>query len=354
MPHEGLPEGVRDPTAPSSETIPTATVTPDLAAPEVALVPIFPQVTDKTRIVLYAGAPGEIRAHWNLRANDVASYGAGFPIDGGDPAAVLRLHRLGQDGSLERTREIRLRMSGVGGSGDAGFGVGGDGAKFEAELGLMNAGGGWLLLARSNRIQHAESIGLGCLERETGGASWRAHTGAPTGDISAPFAGMHSDVAVGSDARERAADAPPIWTETPPSRDGIADAGIGREHAPVTAVLGALDRGWEDPRVNPFPSRDIAASAGAVSDQSGILAASRIPTLRYGQPASSGTELVIEAELRIHGWATPNTVIDLFGHLYPVGPGGRFQFVLTVDDPDLLRSALARHPPPELKRQRND
>jgi len=329
-------------------------VTPDLATPEVALVPIFPQVTDKTRVVLYAGAPGEIRAHWNLRANDVASYGAGFPIDGGDPAAVLRLHRLRHDGSLERTREIRLRLAGVGGSGDAGFGVGGDGANFEAELGLMNAGGGWLLLARSNRIQHAASIGLGCLEREARGASWRAPTRAPTGYPPAPFAGMHSEVAVGPDARERAADARPNLAETLPSRDGIAGAGMAREHAPETALPGALERGLEDRGVSPFPSPDIAASAGAVSDQSGILAASRIPTLRYGKPASSGTELVIEAELRIHGWATPNTVIDLFGHLYPVGPGGRFQFVLTVDDPDLLRSALARHPPPELKRQRND
>jgi hypothetical protein len=65
----------------------------------------------------------------------------------------------------------------------------------------------------------------------------------------------------------------------------------------------------------------------------------------YGQPAPGGRELLIEAELRVNGCAAPGALIDLFGHPYRVGPGGRFQLVIRVDDPELIKRAFELNPP---------
>ena len=61
----------------------------------------------------------------------------------------------------------------------------------------------------------------------------------------------------------------------------------------------------------------------------------------------------IEAQLRIVGSAPPNQVLDLFGFPYRVGPGGRFQFVLPVEDLELLARALAARPPGALLKSRD-
>ncbi len=73
-----------------------------------------------------------------------------------------------------------------------------------------------------------------------------------------------------------------------------------------------------------------------------------VAPLVYGHPASVVAGLKIEAELRITGEAAPGSLIDLFGHPFRVGRGGRFQLMVRVDDPALLRQALALNPPPEL------
>jgi hypothetical protein len=79
----------------------------------------------------------------------------------------------------------------------------------------------------------------------------------------------------------------------------------------------------------------------------------RIEPLTYERPPTRAMGLELEAELRIHGRATPNSTIDLFGYSYRVGPGGRFLLVLRVEDPELLRRALEEAPPPELSRGRD-
>jgi hypothetical protein len=64
--------------------------------------------------------------------------------------------------------------------------------------------------------------------------------------------------------------------------------------------------------------------------------------------------LQLEAELRVTGRACPGSTIDLFGFRYRVGSGGRFQLLLPVTDPELLRRALEAAPPPELTQNRDD
>ncbi|AUB83263.1 hypothetical protein [Candidatus Thiodictyon syntrophicum] len=77
-------------------------------------------------------------------------------------------------------------------------------------------------------------------------------------------------------------------------------------------------------------------------------------SLTYEQAPLRRTGLELEAQLRITGQAAPGTLVDLFGHPFRVGPGGRFQLVVRVDDPSLLRMALFLNPPPELTLTRDD
>ena len=77
-------------------------------------------------------------------------------------------------------------------------------------------------------------------------------------------------------------------------------------------------------------------------------------SLSYEQAPLRRDGLELEAQLRITGQAAPGTLVDLFGHPFRVGPGGRFQLVVRVDDPSLLRMALFLNPPPELTLTRDD
>jgi hypothetical protein len=65
----------------------------------------------------------------------------------------------------------------------------------------------------------------------------------------------------------------------------------------------------------------------------------------YGRAAPRHGEPIIEAELRVNGSAAPGTEMDLFGFPYRVGPGGRFQISIRVDDAALIRRAFELHPP---------
>ncbi|MFD2110660.1 hypothetical protein [Thiorhodococcus fuscus] len=131
-------------------------------------------------------------------------------------------------------------------------------------------------------------------------------------------------------------------------------------HDPAEPLQGGAVRALGAGRLESVDDEHRAASETQggleqqASPQSETDRAFKIPRLDYGQPASRGTQLLLEAELRIQGWAAPNSEVDLFGHRYLVGPGGRFQFLVKVDDPDLLRRALDLQPPPELSRSRED
>jgi len=111
--------------------------------------------------------------------------------------------------------------------------------------------------------------------------------------------------------------------------------------------------GGEPPSPSGSPSGIVPSATPPSRNAPNSLAVSRIPVLDYA-PTAGASEVHIEARLCLHGWAPPNTEIDLFGHAYRVGPGGRFQLELMVDDADLLREALRQHPPAQLRLKRED
>lgn len=280
------------------------------------------------------------------------SYGAGFPATDGHPEAVLRLRRLRDQGGSDTSHEIRLQRAGLGGGGDAAFRVGQDYAQFEAELGLTNGEGGWLLLARSNRLQHATGIGLDGLDWAVVRAAGLSAEGllpvSATSDGARPTGGQMSP------QWQASGQAWPSWAASAPgsadSLSPVAEAHPwGETHAPGRDHSDT--RGQAAVRAGDAP---CALPIETAAQENATPAAFPIPTLVYGRPTATGADLVVEAELHLRGWATPNSEVDLFGHRYRVGPGGRFEFVLKVDDPALLRRALAQHPPPELGTQRED
>jgi hypothetical protein len=271
-------------------------VTPDLVPSAAPLVPVFPLADPIRPLTLYPGTAGEVRVRWRLRADEVVGHGASFPSADGAPEAVLRLGRLYAEGGSEPIRERRLRLSGLSGRGEVGFQVSDDRSLLEAELGLMNPEGGWLLLARSNRLQQARGLGLESLRRPPPGLDW--------------------GIVAESESRARRLQRAGEYQPLPP--DGSASKPV--DAGPVET----------DP-----PGSTVATVMNA------------IPRLTYADPVPATAALVIEAELRIHGWSAPNTEIDLFGHRYRVGPGGRFQLSLKIDDPELIRRVLERYPPSE-------
>lgn len=305
-----------------SDRDPMPSVTPDLVPPAAPLVPVFPLAGPVEPLTLYPGAEGEVRVRWRLRADEVVGHGASFPRADGAPQAVLRLGRVHAGGGSKPVREQPLHLSGLSGSGEVAFQVGDGSGLFEAELGLMNPEGGWLLLARSNRLQQARGLGLESLRPVPPGMDWN-HVASPEPEPErAPSRLEEEGWGEGGETIPGAFKSPP---EGSTSVGGAPQVAVDSIFTPVAGVP--------------------VATGPSVPAVAALMHA--IPSLTYADPAPATAGLVIEAELRLHGWSTPDTEIDLFGHRYRVGPGGRFQLSVRVDDPELIRRALARHPPPE-------
>ncbi|EXJ14377.1 hypothetical protein [Imhoffiella purpurea] len=318
---------------------------PDLDPPTQPLHPEFPREVTDTSVVIFTGDRGLLRVDWSLHANDFIKFAPAFPLDAGTAIPVVRLHRVEGDGRMALADQRRIMFPGIGGEGRTAFDLGGNHGRFQVELGFVNDSGGWLSLARSNTLQSASSLGLPFSGASTGscGGAWADSEGqARSGSFVSPGSeplGASDRVQVGPALAQ---------TET---QAGIPssgpDGGQGEAGGPGLASGSA-------PRVDVQLPESGGGGSAPSSERNETEDAVSIPRLVYGKPAFGGTRLMVQAELRIQGWAPPNSEIDLFGHRYVVGPGGRFQFLVKVDDPDLLRQALDLHPPPELSYRREN
>ncbi|WP_296700281.1 hypothetical protein [Thiocapsa sp. UBA6158] len=338
------------------------------------LVPRFPLRERGTHLVLASAGEGGLCAFWRLSGDDLIPAAAGFGRGGAKAAPVLRLRRLHADGTTQ-VEEIALQLRSPGGHGEHVFSVDARPARYDAELGLSDASGGWVMLARSNVLDHGARVDVRfpTVERirAPSDALIEAPAPAATPGTDPPKSGAAATPS--STARE------PLGTrsvvaEQPGIRavDVLArlraglDLGPGhefgrvpdREVTLVAEIPIQPDRVGQSPIRSPDPDSEAPAPREDVSAPWGEdtipepahpaeRRASPSPTapMRYGQPTPGGTELLIEAELRINGCAAPGTLIDLYGHPYRVGPGGRFQLVIRVDDPELIRRAFQLHPP---------
>lgn len=342
-----------------------------------------------TGLVLYAGPPGEMRIHWRLARDDFERAASSFPLNGRRPAMVVRLRRDRPQGGTDQADELALGLGVRDGSGERAVRIPTDHCRYHAELGLTNADGGWLMLARSNGLYNAVGIGLDLealpraqvegapREGPTAGEGVGAATPASPGPgFRPPQAGPTVEPALGVGGLTPLAGAFPVVDPGPspltsrvlagvtptgglgPSTEAVGpgaaltspdagsggasrqDDGLGSVSAPPGASL--LAGGPQAPGMPP--------SAGAVAARIGVALA----PLTYESPPEQAAGLELNAELRISGRAPPGSTLDLFGFRYRVGSGGRFQLLLPVTDPEVLRRALEAAPPAELTRPRDD
>ncbi len=334
-------------------------VTPDLADRAPPLARHFPLIAAGTTLVLADGAPGRVRVFWQLTEADLTRAMSGFRGAGSRPVPVLRLRQRYGD-AAELVGEVRLRLADAA-RGEHGFLVESRPARYDAELGLSDLQGGWILLARSNGLDHAAQIGLRLVPRmsraemsDQGAATTTAHQGsarwhaagealdrATSGQGAVPLA-MTSAAVAGPDARaagqgrrlngELVDLAARLGLDESPKQ--IKGDQIKAEQIQGAGMTAAPDLAARDVSSSPAVSRSLVQPTLGAS----------IQPLRYGQPTPAAESPVIEAKLVITGRARPGLLIDLFGHPYRVGPGGRFRLVVQVEDADLVRQALAQHP----------
>ncbi len=146
-----------DPMAPNPGAGPLPAA--ELAAVATRIAADFPLVLEQTSLVLLDVDPGHLHAFWTLAPGALAEAGVAFPGGDAAPEAVLRLRRLHPDGGAE---DLGTQPLAAGPRGDARFGLdpGDDAAAYQAEIGLRNAQGGWVLVARSNQARLPRPVGV--------------------------------------------------------------------------------------------------------------------------------------------------------------------------------------------------
>jgi hypothetical protein len=256
------------------------------------------------------------------------------------------------------------------------------GADYVAELGLTSHEGGWLLLARSNRVRPpgpvdwpvacapaatADEAGAPALD-ESGSAGTRASTTREAQDVSAPGPSPGR-------AEEPPAPFDPTLCDSglrlPPVFPNPARGSGWAPGSPFLRVITALEKmGGESPSV-PLPVRRStdAGPGGAVAnapeahggahrdaavvgEQAPPGSGSRreteeLPVFPSYDPAEavSSRTLVprgagrpcfeLRVELLVYGEAEPGSLVRLFGQEMRVGPGGRFYLRRLLDYPAL-------------------
>ncbi len=395
--------------------------------------PRFPNPGQAPRLVLYPIAGGGVALDWRLDPALVEQAGNAFAVH--QPFAKLYLRRADADGAgLAETALTDLVNHLEGQARFQGPLVG----ALQAEIGLeWQQGGGWLLLARSNRLELAPErepqAPLSNLSLQTeqpapvplGAApaasmSPRLEDAAPDTQLpikypvlgqSTSAAAVAGELTPSSIPRELARSFPaqPLdaaqvsASETTQAQGRVRGSklsGTTRFPDPSLTALAIWPelRGTafplplvpllvsdnaqhaSGPRLNPTADQQDSASArGRVPEQSPEQPAKQhgsgdqadadqvlldqqppnrqdvAPSERLAtKPALSGSGplvpyptgdgAVIQGELHVFGSAAPGSLLDLGGHPYQVGPGGRFSFRVALDDPELLAALLRRLP----------
>lgn len=321
---------------------------------------------EHTALVLYDRDPNHLQAQWYVTPEELAQARSVFPGDGASLRQVLRLCRLGQ-GRPEVVANVPQGLGGAKSEGEEDFALHDNGAEYECELGLESDDGGWLLLARSNRIVLADrspppapavpAPRVSQTREPPDGDGWSPNTGedglveaalAAFGEplfpvfpnlepdeIPAPQPSLPAQEARGNgqilEQMPKARHDSLEWPEPDPQT--LTSLPPGAHLAPMPPPL--LPSG-------PEPREALSTEmAGARYDPRAALSSA---TLGHGVHLSG---MEIEAELIVQGRATPDTTVDLFGLPVAAGADGRFYIHRPIDDPALLSLALGRRQPPE-------
>jgi len=310
------------------------------------LEPVFPDTAEHPRLVLYQAMDGGLQLRWHLDASLLENAREAFGNGPDIPTPVLRIHRLNGDGSSRIIADAPLNDQDLALRGLANCEADGANGLLRAEIGLSTVAGGWLLVARSNQTLATRPVGASLLRQsetqllaqviavaETLAASRRRqllmglHPPAlqPAEVVPGTFPLVEPEPGAGTDVM------PPITGLTlamsPVRGDGASGQENGQQEGQGETQTDGQSEGKSDlqsreEKEEPRPNGPVPGS--------GPMHAHR-----------ADADRAIGAELLVHGSAVPGTLLDLGGHPYRVGAGGRFSFRVPLADRALIMGLLA-------------
>ena len=348
----------------------------------------FPDTVDGPRLVLFQREDGTIELQWRLDPVAVEHARAAFSA-AADPRARLLLKGLDRGDRAVAIADLDglERLA----DGVARYEVPNTEGPLQAEIGLGDAAGGWMLIARSNRLEAVGPVGAAFLH-ET-----------PADDMGGPEATASELISVATDKTKALPTLPglepefplvpppagpsPRARETAEQVDAVnraqaaalqlaadQDPGVREAAQPVPGegatdqVLGIIAQTngrQEDGALIMMPTDAAGSGAPGVSTPETLSAGAPILQRpadgawaladrdQTGQRANAGGSgpilpprldqgVELYAELIVRGSAPPGRVLVLGGHRYLVGPGGRFQLRVPVTDTKLIEAALGQ------------
>jgi len=338
--------------------------------------PQFPNPDQRPRLVLYP-ISGGVALDWRLDPALIQQARTAFAAH--QPVAKLLLHPVDADADASCLAEAEVADLDGKSAGQARF-LAPVVGPVQAELGLEGQpDGGWLLLARSNRLdavpEPARLAIRDSLVKETEAAAGIEETEAAAATEETEVAAATEETEEAEETKEAA---PRLVTRFPdPSLAALAARPEVRGSAfPLAPIQPFAEQDIEDasvatsapseqrPRAGETLASGSLVQAGRVSDQRSDAAREQEvldqpPPKRQDvaplearaargsgpmAPYPSGADALIQGELHVFGRAAPGSLLDLGGHPYRVGPGGRFSFRVALDEPELLAALLARLP----------
>jgi hypothetical protein len=376
---------------------PSPATDPSLAAGGGGAGGAFPDTASGTRLVLYQTRDGAVDLRWHIDPADIAHARAAF--GGAEAHAVLRLHSLGARGAERLMADAELGSDADAEGGLAHYPRTVADGRLLAEIGLASDDGGWLLVARSNGLPVAAPVGVDFLHGDarragTAAAGAGASSAASVGESVAPDAMPPAEAlslqpefplvepelsalarsgatpVAADDAAPAAAGAAVPATGSAPSGASLIDTmgqSPGGDRGEPRGVTGA-----DAPRATRAAAVGADKSLGPAGRRLGDAGAGPAPepppggvvprlTQRLHRPAQASDpgparaagsgpvcpaagEATLSAELLVQGSAPPNTLLDLGGHAYRVGPGGRFLLRIPIREREIIMRVLASLP----------
>jgi hypothetical protein len=345
--------------------------------------PQFPNPTLTPRLVIYPLAGGGVAIDWRVDPVLIQQARDAFAAQHAVPKLYLR--RVDADGACLAQAELTGLDRKP--NGRALFDQPLTGTLL-AELGLEGQpGGGWLLLARSNQLDAIPSRlsesprpqAAGWPRRAEGPPTTPPRCLSPGLDPSAsqsdsPSASLSLTQSAGPEpslspsspipiARPRDRGVAPERATRYPDPSLAALAELPERRGPFPLVGGSAASPSSEP-VQPVAQATVAQASPAAqppdaqklsaqgrADQTPLNAQEGGPRTRRASGGSGSitaypgdAETRIQGELHVFGQAPPGSLLDLGGHPFRVGSGGRFSFRVALDDPALLAALLARLP----------
>jgi hypothetical protein len=306
-----------------------------------AVDPVFPDTVEHAHFVLYQAMDGGLQLRWHLDALSLAYARDAFGKGSDAPTPVLRLHRLNGEGGFQVIADAPLDDRDLTVDGLADCEADAANGLLQAEIGLSTAAGGWVLVARSNRMQTITPVGASFLREPE--PPLRAPLWAQVDTVAASL-GQTLLSGARPPALQQAGVAPGTFPLVEP------EPGAGTDAMPPIALKRVLSPAHGDGAPGQRDGQSEGKKEGKKEGKSeGQLEGNKGGSRPIGPVPGSGpthafradADRAIGAELLVHGSAVPGTLLDLGGHPYRVGAGGRFSFRVPITDPAFIMGLLS-------------